>query len=322
MAVFHPVSSQSEFTTRVGGGAANCSQCSRFFFFFFFFCEKCIKQTNVTCNTVRDLRSVLSALKRIFLFLALSNSLSIFSRSFIPTWNLLLFACPLNPAATHQLCGRQMCVPPLSGGGSCYVSLLHRTPGRLKNMKRTRPRQRISKRFVQFIWWRVFAVFFFFRSPRLISPPAVPLGINFTSRRDDCHLPSGVCLSERPCVLDVATGVKQMDRLLPSSSEGVRWHTRARAHTHTHVCTVCYSHIRDQVFAHSPGGWQACRVCVCVCVCVCQTDNVRARFFSAVMNSGAEAQSSESTHTLTFFPSPYMSGNLRSSSSTVLYALC
>lgn len=91
--------------------------------------------------------------------------------------------------------------------------------------------------------------------------PAVPVGINFTSQRDDCLLPSGVCLSERPCVsvctcvLEVATGVKQMDRLFSFL---------VRVHTDTHTCTACYLHIRDQVLAHSPGGWQACSECVCV----------------------------------------------------------
>jgi len=68
------------------------------------------------------------------------------------------------------------------------------------------------------------------------------------------------------CVLDGATGVKQMDCL---RSLLVRVYT----HTHTHTHTAWCSHIRDRVFAHSLGGWEACSVCVC------QIDNVRVSDF-------------------------------------------
>lgn len=75
------------------------------------------------------------------------------------------------------------------------------------------------------------------------------------------------------------------------------------------------------MFAHSLGGWQACSVRARERVCVRLTMLERV-IFSAVLNSRVDVRGLESTHTLTFFPSPYISGNLRSSSSMVLYALC
>lgn len=61
MAVFHPATSQLEFTTEVGDGAGNCSQNSYNVVLHFFGGKKCIcwcnKQTNITtCDAV--LRSV------------------------------------------------------------------------------------------------------------------------------------------------------------------------------------------------------------------------------------------------------------------------
>lgn len=153
---------------------------------------------------------------------------SIFFHSFIPAWKLFI----LSVLWIQQLFIRQQwccavvrCCFPLWRRLSLCLSL-HQTE-LIENMKQKKPRH--DGEIEAFCAIYLVECFSVSVSSSHLSP-AVPVGINFTSQRDDCHLPSGVCLSACPCVLDVATGVKQMDRLL---SLLARVYVDIRTHTHS-----------------------------------------------------------------------------------------
>lgn len=192
VAVFYPVTSQSEFTTRVGGGAGGGSQCIWSIVWIFWgtnvFGCALNKQLSQHVMLFRGLFSAVSALKLLFFYSFIKPSLALLPL-FYPCVKTLHSVCSLNWSA---VCSSDAAF--LSGGDPRFVSLCIK-PNWLKIWNK-RDTAENSKRFVQFIWWSVCS----FPSLRLISPPLSQWGL--TSLLRETTVISRVvcvCLNVRVC---------------------------------------------------------------------------------------------------------------------------